>query len=69
MRNGTTIYAKNSNIVARKIVGEMVLVPISQKVGDLASIYTLNEVGACIWELVDGMVTVEQLKTSSLPSM
>lgn len=62
MRDGVKIYAKNSNIVARKIVDEMVLVPIRQSVGDLASIYTLNEVGARIWELIDGGISLEQVR-------
>jgi hypothetical protein len=62
MENSTRIYAKDSNMVARKIAGEMVLVPIRQNVGDLASIYNLNEVGARIWELVDGKATAGQIK-------
>jgi hypothetical protein len=49
-------------MVARKIAGEMVLVPIRQSVGDLASIYTLNEVGARIWELIDGAMSTEQIR-------
>jgi hypothetical protein len=48
-------------MVARKIAGEMVLVPIREGTGDLASIYTLNAVGARIWELLDGVITVSQV--------
>ena len=29
--------------------------------GDLSSIYTLNEIGTKIWELVDGTKSVEQI--------
>lgn len=32
----------------------MLLVPISRNFGDLESIFTLNEVGARIWDLLDG---------------
>ena len=43
-------FVKDPNIVSRKIAGEVILVPIRKNVGDLESIYTLNEVAARIWE-------------------
>lgn len=56
------IYSKNPDVVFRKIADEFILVPIRQKVVDLKSIYTLNEVAAFIWELMDGKKTVSQIK-------
>ena len=56
-----TVFTREVNIVARKISGEMVLVPIKHNVGDLASIYNLNEVGCLVWELIDGKVTAGQI--------
>jgi len=56
------IYAKNPDIVFRKIADEVILVPIKNNVRDLESIYTLNEVGARIWELVDGKRDVQQIR-------
>jgi hypothetical protein len=58
------VYAKNPNVVTRKVAGEMVLVPISQGVNDLNEIYTMDKVGARIWELLDGMVTVEHIRNT-----
>lgn len=55
-------FDKDPNIVSRKIAGEYILVPIRQNVGDLESIYTLNEVGAFIWELIDGEREVKKIK-------
>ena len=55
-------YKKNPNIVYRKIADNFILVPIKHKVGDLESIYTLNEVGARIWELIDGKRNTEQIR-------
>jgi hypothetical protein len=55
-------YQKDPSIVARKISDEIILVPISHNIGDLACIYNLNEVGGRIWELVDGGVTVGQIR-------
>jgi hypothetical protein len=56
------VYKKNDSIVSRKIGDEFILVPIRQDVGDLESIYTLNETAALIWELTDGKTQVSQIK-------
>lgn len=58
------IYQKSDDIVSRKIADEVILVPISNNVGDMESIYTLNEVGAWIWELIDGKRGLVDLKNS-----
>ncbi len=47
-------YGRSERMVFRKIHDEMLLVPIKHNVGDLGSIYSLNEVGAFIWEHLDG---------------
>ena len=47
--------------VSRRIGEEMVLVPVRQNVGDLESIYTLNSVGALLWERLEEAQTVENL--------
>lgn len=56
------VYKKNDSIVSRKIANEFILVPIRHKVGDLENIYTLNEVAARIWELIDGKRTIREIK-------
>lgn len=56
------VYKKSDSIVFRKIGDECILVPIRQDVGDLESIYTLNETAARIWELTDGKTQVSQIK-------
>ena len=56
------VYKKSDSIVFRKIGDEFILVPIRQDVGDLESIYTLNETAARIWELTDGKTQVSQIK-------
>ncbi|UCC38716.1 MAG: PqqD family protein [Candidatus Aminicenantes bacterium] len=57
------IYKKSDSIVSRKIAGEFILVPIRQNVGDLENIYTLSEVAARIWELIDGKRKIGEIKT------
>jgi len=56
------VYRKSDSIVFRKIGDEFVLVPIRKNVGDLDSIYTLNETAARIWELIDGNRSLEEIK-------
>ena len=56
------VYKKSDSVVSRKIADEFILIPIRQNVADLESIYTLNEVGARIWELMDGKMTVREIK-------
>jgi hypothetical protein len=60
------IYKKSDSVVSRKIGDEFVLVPIRQDVGDLESIYTLNETAALIWELINGKLKVSEIKESLL---
>jgi hypothetical protein len=49
-----TCFTKGDDFVARDIAGESIIVPIRNGVGDLNAIYTLNEVGTRIWQLLDG---------------
>ena len=55
-------YEKDPNMVFRMIDDEFVLVPIRRNVADLESIYTLDEVGARIWELVDGQRRLKEVR-------
>lgn len=48
--------------MARQIAGEFILVPIRQSAGEVESIYTLNDVGTRIWELLDGQRSLFQIR-------
>jgi hypothetical protein len=48
------VFRCNDNFVFRRIEGETILVPIRANVGDLDCLYSLNTVGARIWESLDG---------------
>jgi Coenzyme PQQ synthesis protein D (PqqD) len=54
-------FTKRSDLVTRSITGETIIVPVQGHVGDLDSIYTLNEVGSAMWELIDGETSVSQI--------
>ncbi len=62
MQSSDLIYRKNPDIVFRKIAQEYILVPIKSRVSDLKSIFTLNELGARIWELIDKKNKVSEIK-------
>ena len=55
-------YKKNEDFVFRKIKNETILVPIKDNVGDMSFIYNLNEVGAFVWELLDGEKPLSDIK-------
>jgi len=55
------LYTKKNDFVARDIAGETIIVPIRGNVGDLDSVYTLNEIGSMIWQLIDGKKTVNEI--------
>jgi hypothetical protein len=48
------VYRPASDVVARKVGDESVIVPVRSHVADLDAVVTLNPVGARIWELLDG---------------
>ena len=54
-------FTKKSDLVTRSITGETIIVPVHGHVGDLDSIYTLNEVGTVVWGLLDGETPVSQI--------
>ena len=48
-------------MVARDLAGERILVPISARVGNLESIFTLNDVAGRIWDLLEDPVDPESI--------
>ena len=57
-----TKYQRSPDVVAREILGEMILVPIRQDVGDMESIFTLNDTAAYIWSQLDGEQTLGEIR-------
>jgi hypothetical protein len=61
MTNIKSIISHSSSIVTRKTGNEYVLVPITNNIADMNSVYTLNETGAFIWEQIDGKKNVGEI--------
>lgn len=56
-----SVYARNDRVISRKIVDDLILVPIRQSVAETETLYTLNEVGARVYELIDGKRRVREI--------
>jgi hypothetical protein len=54
-------FEKEESIVFREIAEEFILVPIRKRTADIDCFYTLNEVGARIWGLMDGRNSVQDI--------
>lgn len=56
------IYVPSADIVAREIVGEIVIIPLVSGIADTDDeLFTLNETGKAIWERLDGRNTLRDV--------
>ncbi len=56
------VYATSGDVVAREIQGVMVIVPITSGIGDMEEeLFTLNDTGKAIWDMLDGHRTVNDI--------
>ena len=57
-----TICVPSEDVVAREIEGDMIIVPLVSGVGQADDeLYTLNETGKAIWNVLDGQKTLGQV--------
>jgi len=61
MMNLKSIPSHSPSVVTRKTGNEYVLVPVTNNIADMDSVYTLNETGAFIWEHIDGNRNLESI--------
>ncbi len=54
-------FIKGTDLTTRRIAGETLIVPIRGHVGDLDAIFTLNDVGSRVWQLIDEPLTVAEI--------
>jgi hypothetical protein len=50
----SSIPSHSPRVVFRRINDECLLIPITDNIADMDSLYRLNETGVFIWELIDG---------------
>ena len=57
-----SVCIPSENVVARLIMDELVIVPITSGIGDEEDeLYSLNETGQVIWRLLDGKKTLREI--------
>jgi hypothetical protein len=59
--NDCVFQIKHQDVVTRRIAGETILVPLGNSVGDLNFVYTLNEPGTVIWDLLGAGTSVREI--------
>lgn len=59
-------YVRDADFVSRRISDEVILLPVRRSLGDLESIFSLNEVGARIWDLLDGCRSLAEIRDTLL---
>lgn len=56
------IYHPSDVIVAREIVGELIIVPLVSGIADMEDeLFTLNETGKAIWDRLDGKTLLREI--------
>lgn len=60
-----TVCVPSEDIVAREIEGEIIIVPLVAGIGNADDeLYTLNETGRAIWQMLDGQRTLGEVATA-----
>jgi hypothetical protein len=62
-------FKKSSNMVARLIDDEVVIVPISSESPRQDCIYNLDAMGARVWQLIDGKMTAGDIRDHLLEKL
>lgn len=50
MTDQDELFIRNPDFVFRRIINETILVPVHRNLAEMDCIYTLNELGALLWE-------------------
>lgn len=62
--NRETVWKQTSSVVARKVRGEVLLVPIQTSSASLDSFYSLNKMAAEIWQALGEGKTAAEISES-----
>jgi len=64
--NQSARFSRNPDYIFRKVVDEYILVPIHQNVADMECIYTLNPVGAFVWQQLETPSSMDELQDAMI---
>ena len=54
-------FVRNPDFIFRRIVDEIVLIPVHRNIAEVNSIYNLNEIGALIWKHLEKPADIKEL--------
>ena len=57
----SSIPSHSPDVVFRRINDEFLLIPLTDNIADMDSLYRLTETGAFIWELIDGELAISDI--------
>jgi hypothetical protein len=57
----SSIPSHSPDVVYRRINDEFLLIPLTDNIADMDSLYRLTETGAFIWELIDGKLAISDI--------
>ncbi len=60
------VLRTRDEVVSREIAGETILVPIRGKLVDMQRIFSVNPVGAHVWQQLDGRRSLAEIRDSVL---
>ncbi|MCL5023990.1 MAG: PqqD family protein [Nitrospirae bacterium] len=60
------VFIRDKDVVARKIAGELFLVPVRGKLADMGNIFTLTAVGEFIWDRLEGQKSLNDVRNDVL---
>lgn len=60
--NITELASLKRQFVSREVGNELILVPLTGNIAQMNEMFTLNETGKTIWENMDQVESLEQLK-------
>ena len=61
MKDLKSVLSHSPSVVTRKTGNEYILVPVTNNIADMKSVYTLNETGAFIWDQIDGKRNIGEI--------
>lgn len=57
------VFNKDTDIISRKIAGELFLVPVRGKLADMQQIFTLNPVAEQIWQELGAGKSLKEIRS------
>lgn len=55
------VFRHTENIVTRKVMDEILLIPISGEMASMDNLYSLNETAAFVWQSIDSRRTLAEV--------